>query len=380
MRLLLISTEFPPGPGGIGTHAYQLAQNLVQLGWQVSVITRQDYAAPPELEQFNHKQDFQITSLPSIHSAPLDGLRRWQVISQHLKKYGVDLVVATGARMVWVAASLLRTPPMVAVGHGTEFGMSGWQGALTKWAFQRMDHVICVSHYTKNYMLNRMIQPSNISVIHNGADEKRFRTLSDNESKSFRKNLGFSTTDRLLLTVGNVTERKGQDVVIRALVDVLHTQPQTHYLIAGLPTEQERFTQLAQELGVISNVHFLGRVSEDDLIRLYNTCDVFLMTSRETSTGDFEGYGIAVIEAALCGKPSIVSGGSGLAEAVEHNETGLIVRAEDARDTALAILRLLEDNALRIQLGKNAQKTAIASKTWQKRVVEYDALFRRIIS
>ena len=78
-------------------------------------------------------------------------------------------------------------------------------------------------------------------------------------------------------------------------------------------------------------------------MRRLNACDLFVMTSRNTADGDFEGYGIAVIEAALCGKPAVVSAGSGLGEAIVAGETGVLVREDDPPDTARAIAELLAD-------------------------------------
>ena len=53
MRLLLSSSEFPPGPGGIGSHAFQVARNLLGLGWEVKVLSPQDYSTDEEIESFN---------------------------------------------------------------------------------------------------------------------------------------------------------------------------------------------------------------------------------------------------------------------------------------------------------------------------------------
>jgi phosphatidylinositol alpha-1,6-mannosyltransferase len=93
-------------------------------------------------------------------------------------------------------------------------------------------------------------------------------------------------------------------VVIRALPHILKVAPKTHYLMAGLPTLKHELTELARKLGVAEHVHFLGRVDADSLVKYLNCCDVFVMTSRLTKDGDCEGFGIAVVEAALCGKPA----------------------------------------------------------------------------
>ena len=224
-------------------------------------------------------------------------------------------------------------------------------------------------------MVNAGMQPRSGRVIPNGGEETQFRVLPDAETDGFRRNLGLGE-GRILLTVGNVSERKGQDIVIRALPRVLKSFPQTHYLIVGLPTKRRELEALALELGVRKHVHLFGKVSNDELVRYLNSCDVFLLTSRHAHDGDCEGYGIAVVEAALCGKPAIVSSGSGLAEAIVHDQTGFAVPEGDVRATAEAILVMLSDDELRERMGQAAFQRASHEQTWSSRVKEYDELLR----
>ena len=135
--------------------------------------------------------------------------------------------------------------------------------------------------------------------------------------------------------------------------------------MAGLPTEKERLSQLAAELGVKERVSFLGNIDSAHLLELYQACDIFLMTSQRCDDGDVEGFGISVIEAALCGKPAIVSANSGLAEAVEDGSTGICVPEKDPHATADAIIRLLSDEHLRQTLGRQALERAAQNYTWQ---------------
>jgi len=377
MRLVILTSEFPPGPGGIGTHAFNIASELHRLGWQVTVIGRQDYVSRKEREYFNAALPFEMVSLRQWASTSIDGLYRWSTALDHLVRRRPDIVMVTGAVSAWVGAALPRPVPLVTIGHGTELGLTGWRGSLTRWAFQRADHVVCVSEFTRDYMLRKGVKPKNISVITNGADESSFFQLPQKQVAEFKQRKGFSGC-HLILTVGHVSERKGQDIVIRALPKILRHVPGTHYVIVGLPTRQEAYQQLARELGVEDHVHFLGRVSPDELVHLYNACDIFVLTSRHTDDGDFEGYGIVVVEAALCGTPAVVAGGSGLSEAVRHGITGLVVPPESPDETAQAILQLLENESLRQRLASQAETLARTEQTWARRAEEYDALFRKL--
>ncbi|MCP5303469.1 MAG: glycosyltransferase family 4 protein [Pseudomonadales bacterium] len=380
MRLLLLSTEFPPGPGGIGTHAHQLALNLHRLGWEIVVMTSQDYTTAAEIAAFNQAQPFEVIHLTSAAGAVRRLWERRQLISRKINEWQPDVIIGSGSRQAWMAALLAKfhRKACVVIGHGTEFGFNNyWKKRITQWAFEAATAVICVSQYTANYMYGVGIHARRVIVIPNGADISRFKQLSSEVLTDFRQEKqlpdGF-----LLLTVGNVTERKGQDVVIRALPHILKQVPDTHYLIAGLPTKRDEFLAIARELGVESHVHFLGRVVADDLLKYLNVCDIFVMTSKHTAEGDFEGYGIAVVEAALCGKPAVVADNSGLAEAIIPHETGLLAKQNDPVSTAEAIITLLNDATKRRVMGEAAYSYASTEQTWEHRVAEYHRLLTEL--
>jgi len=214
-------------------------------------------------------------------------------------------------------------------------------------------------------------------LVGNGADPARFRCLEESAIDELRQRLGLVGA-RTILTVGNLTERKGQEVVIRALPEVLRKVPEAKYLMVGLPTEEPRLRTLSESLGVSDAVRFVGYLKHQELVAAYNCCDVFAMTSQHTARGDFEGYGIAVVEAALCAKPAVVSEGSGLEEAVVAGETALVVPQSDVPATAEALGALLENESMRTRLGQAAQKRALAVQTWEARAADYDRLLESL--
>ncbi len=382
MRLLLFTSEFPPGPGGIGSHAFQVARHLARLGWEIVVLSPQDYAYEEEITNFNQAQPFMVMRLRHETGGPLKALYRLAIARQWLKRWTPDALLASGERSVWLTALLSRFQPFpwLAVGHGLEFGnTSYWPRYLTRRAFSLASSIVCVSEYTRSRMLELGVHPQKERVIPNGADDELFRPAEKEQIALFRQRLGLGNKP-LLLTVGNVTERKGQDVVIRALPELSQSIPGVHYLLAGLPTSEKELTDLAQRLGVKDRVHFLGRLDSQALVAAYNACDVYVMTSRHSKSGDFEGYGIAAVEAALCGKPAVVSGGSGLEEAILPDQTGLVVPEDDPKATAAAIARLLKDAPLRLQFGLKARQRALIEQTWANRVVIYDQALHEIVS
>lgn len=381
-RVLIFSTEFPPGPGGIGAHAYQVARNLSLNFWQVSVLTKQEYASPQEMCLFNQEQTFPIEVWPRSSKLARQTLDRFNALSKKLKSFQPQILLASGESAVWLTALLLqsrtfRNTHWVAVWHGMTPTHSLLR-RLSRWAYQKPQAVIAVSQYGLDQLFLMGVQPQASLVIYNGADPDLFHPLPENESKQFR-NLYAPADAQVLLTVGHVSERKGQEIVIRALPRILKAFPKVHYWMVGLPTLQKELEQLAKRLGVGEQVHFLGKLSQQDLCKAYNACDLFLMTSRHSQDGQFEGYGIAAVEAALCGKAAVVSDNSGLAEAILPGETGLLVQENDPDSTAQAVIELLSNAVLRNQMGARAQQRALSEQTWENSVQAYDHLLSKLV-
>ncbi len=374
MRLLLVSSEFPPGPGGIGTHAYQLASNLSDLGLIVQVLCPQDYASEDEIFKFNKLVPFSIIRIADEKSKLSKGLNRLKLLNNCIRGFKPDIVLSSGLWPIRLGALVklfYHKVPWLIVAHGTEFGKSdGLQAYLTCIASNKADGIICVSEYTKHVVQILGVNRPRIDVIHNGADAQQYRFLDPDQVMQLRDSLGVNNKF-VLLTVGNVSSRKGQEVVIRALPAILDRFQQVVYWMAGLPSMQPELEHLAKELGVEKSIRFFGRTSMQTLLELYNSCDLFVMTSRQLDDGDFEGYGIAVIEAALCGKSAVVSDNSGLSEAVIDGQTGLLVKQNDPKSTADAIISLVSDPVLLQQLSMRAKSRAIDMQTWDKVAASY---------
>lgn len=374
MKILIVSTEFPPGPGGIGTHAFQIARGLHLKKHDVRVVSCRDYVSKEEIGKFDTGLGFSVTAFPA-------GAGKWGrpfVLTDVFGKMKPDLVLATGDGAIYLTAVLKSFFyfPCAAVEHG-RVPVSGFERAIKKYACSKMDLMICVSGYTKKQGEEAGFVPAGSPVIHNGADEEFFKQLPENEWKHFRPE---NPEAKILVTVGNVTERKGQETVIRALPEILKDFPETEYRMIGMPTLKEPFEKLAETLGVSKRVRFLGKVTPRELLCHLNAADIFLMTSKRGAGGDFEGFGIAVVEAALCGKPSVVSGNSGLAEAVIAGKTGITVPESDEKSTAAAVKKLLSEDKLRIEMGRAARDRAVSEQTWKRCVENYEKILSGLLS
>ena len=380
-NVLLLSSELPPGPGGIGTHAHQVALGLDRCGWCVTLAGPQELANQQDLDTFNAGQPFEIKRLHQIGGRASKLVYRLSAVSRVIRRVRPDVIVASGERMVWLAALLTRVHrvPFVAVGHAMEFNVPhALHRALNRRAFERATGIISVSRYTESRMRQLGIRTRCSLVIHNGADGSRFGLRDDVTVAAFRQRHGLES-GRLLVTIGSIHERKGQDIVIRAMPGILAAHPDVHYVAVGVPYKRDQFLALARSLGVESHVHFLGVLSHEEVVQALNAATLFVMASQHTRNGDFEGFGIAVVEAALCGRAAVVSDNSGVTEAIEPGETGLVARIADPISTANQINELLGDSGRLEQMSRLAYERASRGKTWTVRAAEYDRALREIL-
>ncbi|MBU2019078.1 MAG: glycosyltransferase family 4 protein [Bacteroidetes bacterium] len=380
-KVLIISTEFPPSPGGIGSHAFSISKEFTEIGYDLIVAAEQNYSSETIINQFNSNLDFKLERMKATPSLTL---LLWKLLNliKLISRSQSSIIIGTGKHAAWFAylTARLTLKKCVLIGHGTEFTiqMSKRSKRINKWVYSHADGLIFVSEYTKNQAEKTGVKNNNSIVIHNGADSKKFSTLDNEAISKISKELGI--TDQFnIITVGSVTARKGQEWVIRALPHLIIEYPQIHYYCAGLPTIEKELCSLATKLGVMNHVHFLGAVEHDELLKRLQTSHLFIMSSVVVQ-GDFEGFGIAVIEAALCGVPAIVSRNSGVYESILEGKSGLAVEEKCDQEIAKAIKFFIDNPKERELMSKQARERALSEYTWKHQITKYDQFFDSIPS
>lgn len=160
------------------------------------------------------------------------------------------------------------------------------------------------------------------------------------------------TDEKIILSVGRLVERKGHDLVIKALPEVLKHHPDAKYVIVGDGPHRGALVHLVGELGIDANVVFAGALNDDERNQWLAKCSMLVMPAREMKQ-DVEGFGMVFLEAYAFLKPVIGGRSGGVSEAVRDGETGLLVDPASVEEMAQAIKRLLEDDNLARQLGSN---------------------------
>ena len=255
--------------------------------------------------------------------------------------------------------------PFVVYAHGNEILRAIHENlSMPLLTLQRAERVLAVSHFTADLVKSAGVPSHRIEVVSPGCDAQRF--CPHQPSMDLKKQLlGERYQDRVILTVGNLVARKGQDMVIRALPQLLQQFPDTTYLIVGKGPYRESLSQLAKTVGVDDHVVFTGSLDVDLLPEVYALSDLFVMASRDQrDKADVEGFGLVFLEASACGKPVVGGHSGGIADAIVDGVTGLLVNPEDPKDIGGALSRLFSDRDLAERLGRQGRQRVVKEFSW----------------
>lgn len=367
LRILMVTQDYPPSVGGIQTYAHALAccfAERVDAFWVLA--PRQpgasdfDAAHGHPVERVATTPDLmRLTVLPALvrvaRRERLDVVftGHWYVAAVALVARAMDVV-----RRVYVAAhgqELLKEPvpaPLVPLYR-----------AHRRQVVRAVDGLFPVSRYTAGLLRADGVDEARIHVVPNGTDVARFDAPAARAAGMHFRDAHGIGPGPMLATVCRLVDRKGVDLVLRALPRLCLAHPDVRYVVAGDGPERARLESLARELGVHDRCHFLGRVDDDTVAALYHACDVYVMAARQSGPS-VEGFGLVFREAGVCGKPVVGTRTGGIADAILDGVTGLLVQPDDVDALTRALLALLGDRALAERLGRRGRELVIDEGTW----------------
>jgi phosphatidylinositol alpha-1,6-mannosyltransferase len=368
-RYLVITELFLPTKGGTAVWFDEVYRRLGDrdthiLTARVPGADEHDRAHANQVHRLNlyHSSWLRPSSLPIYSKLLLKGL--WLGLRHRFDAIHAGRVLPEG----WVGVCLARLLrlPLVVYAHGEE--ITTWRRSprrlkAMRFAYRRADRVVANSEFTRDRLLELGVDPKRIRIIHPGVDLQRFHP--GQESVDLRQGLGIGAGQKLILSVGRLSRRKGFDQVIRALPQLLREGLDVRYAIIGIGEDRDYLQALALERGVAERVHLLGHVESADLPRWYCAADLFAMPNREID-GDTEGFGMVFVEAAACGTPSLAGMAGGTGAAVIDEVTGLRVDGADEDAVTRALARLLGDEALRLRLAEAARLRAETDLAWER--------------
>jgi len=253
----------------------------------------------------------------------------------HFSK-NADIIFCSGKFSVWqihIIKLFYSSKPIISIVHGTELDLKNNIGKhLLFSALKKANTIIAVSNYTKSFVPKNL--QSKCFVIPNGINNEEFKNYIST---------AYQTNPLQLITIGSVTNRKGQENVIKALPTILSSFPSTIYHIVGKPVEKDKLLAVANQLNVADKIIFHGAVERTELLKILQASTIKIMLSNHTTNGDFEGFGIAILEANAIGKPAVGANFGGITDAVKNSFNGILVDVNNANAITNAIKEILNN-------------------------------------
>ena len=355
-KILLVTNDLGPRAGGIESFVLSLVERVPK-GCLMIYTSTQKGSAPFDaqlLERFGAVviRDRAKILLPT----PRVNHRAVKI----LKQYQIKTVWFGAAAPLALMAKQLRTcgaTNIVALSHGHEI----WWAKipvlkqLLRKIIKDVDHLGYLGQFTKSEIVKASNQIDKFVQIAPGIDTDHFMP------KSARADLikKYRLEDRrVIVSVGRLVHRKGQDKLIESLPKILQSFPEAVLLLVGEGPIKQMLKNTAKQLGVTNNVIFAGRVQHIDLPDYICLGEVFAMPVRSRFAGlEVEGLGIVYLEASACALPVIVGNSGGATDAVIDSVTGLLVDGSDTDQIADAVCKLLTDQS-------RAKAMGLAGRGW----------------
>jgi phosphatidyl-myo-inositol dimannoside synthase len=244
------------------------------------------------------------------------------------------------------------------VAHGVEV----WHPLpfFRRLGLQRARRVVAVSEFTAQSAASvQGLRSDRLRVIPPALDPCFLRPGRNGNSGP----LPIPKESRVLLTVGRLLSSepgKGVDAVIQILPELLHVAPDLVYVVIGSGDLRERLVKRVEASAARGRVLFVGSLEGEQLKRYYQRADVFVMPSRQ------EGFGLVFLEAMALGKPVVGGNCGGTPEVVRDGVTGFLVDPDDTGMLATRVLQLLQDEALRREMGKAGRRRVEDCYTFER--------------
>ncbi|MFQ6058372.1 MAG: glycosyltransferase family 4 protein [Anaerolineae bacterium] len=413
MRVLMLSWEYPPHVvGGLGNHVAALVPALARQGVEVHLITprcaggsSEERANGPVIHRVDPPVARMVTSGHRVYlgSEPLakaevtacqgNFFADVQGTNLNLEEAGEELFTSLGGfdlihahdwLVAFAACSLKRIHkiPLLSTVHATERGrgrghlhgpMSEAINGAEWWLTYESWRVICTSRFMAQEVMNYFNVPADkVDVVPNGVSTECFDRLDGVDLSGFRARYA-APQERIVLCVGRIVHEKGVHLLVEAAPHILAQFPQAKFVVVGTGGMLDSLLARAEELGVGVKFYFTGFIPKEDRDRLYKVADCAVFPSL------YEPFGIVALEAMAAKTPVVVSSVGGLAEVVQHNETGITVYPDSVESLAWGILHTLQHPEWAAARVRNAYRQVVEEYNWDRIARQTRAVYERIV-
>ena len=360
MRICHItSASFPPEEG-IGNYVYGLSTQLIKKGHTVTIITRSSRGKKHN-EQIDNIQIIRVPYLPiyplymKIHSIFVNNLfksleSKFDIVHIHSP---LSPVVQTTLPIIATIHTPMKTDTKASYNENKNLRTTIWKLSgrfisipLEVKLIKRANVITVVANSVAQELQEYPTENKKIIVMGNGIDNTLFKPIEKKSEKKY------------ILFTGRLSYRKGLFDLIESGKYICEKYPDVSFIITGSGILSDTLRERINELGIADQFKFLGFVTREELITLYQNATLYVLPSH------YEGLPTVLLEAMSCGLPVIATAVSGNLDVITHGKNGILVPPKSPEKIAEAISTLLDDEQLRKNLGENARKTIEEKYTW----------------
>jgi phosphatidylinositol alpha-1,6-mannosyltransferase len=345
----LVTLEYPPKRGGVARY---LSELVTAAQGRIRVVAQReggDLSHPRDVETAEFFGPGWPAWRPLIWMCRRERERSRFIFVSHV------FPVGTAA---WISR-MLHGPEYTILLHGLDVRMvTGWWKKCLFALICRDARAVFVNSESTKRDVAKLVPGQTVCVLTPGIRDEGY-VMRDEA----RTRLGIESSTELVVSIGRLVPRKGIDFSLRA-ISRIQSKRNVMYVVIGDGPDAERLEGIANE--VRTRVRWIRDASDEETRTWLAAADLFLLPVREDDR-DVEGFGIVYLEAALAGIPSVAGRSGGAAEAVLHDQTGLLVHPHRIEEIEAAIVRLLDDVSLRDQFGLNGRLRALSEFRWKDR-------------
>jgi len=375
--VLFVTNDFGPRAGGIETFIIGLIQRR-PFG-QTIVYT----SSQPESEQYDADwmKNYGVRVIRDRSKILLPTPRVAFQLRRIIKSEGITTAAfGAAAPLGLLSASMKRAGVLrtVALTHGHEVW---WAkvfpfNILLRRIGATVDVLTYLGEFTRNAIASALTAKAKSAMVKiaPGIDVDHF---SPSDASELRQSLGLADK-KVIVSVGRLVHRKGQDHLIESMPKILEAVPNAHLLLVGQGPYRDYLQQLVTKNALEDSVTFIGRIQHADLPQYICVGDIFAMPSRSRLMGlEVEGLGIVYLEASACGLPVLAGNSGGAPDAVLHNETGLVVDGTDNKQIATAAIELLTKEDSARKMGEVGRQWIIGKWRWEIWSKDFEVLLTK---
>jgi glycosyltransferase involved in cell wall biosynthesis len=355
-----------PGSGlGGAVFDYQILAHLARRGVNLRIITPRQLPCEPI-----------PGAAVEFVSVPKGRYANWafgQAVGRLYQRENFDLLRVFSPRYVGLAAWVFHTrypavPVVVNHLHLEPNPIDRW---LTWLCVRHADSLIAISEFSKRQLVGALgARPERIKVIYPGVSDSYVASPVD---LAFLPSLGMAGK-KIVLYLGGLISRKNLPFLLECFSLVVQKIPQACLVLIGEGDARQQLERKVEQLGLGAVVRLPGFATEAEKLRWLNACDVFVSPAR------LEGFGMNVAEAMACRKPVVVSGAGSLPEVVVDGETGLVAPLDDLEGFGMALIRLLSDEPLRLQMGAAGERRVRTLFRWERAASQVEEVYHQAIA